>query len=69
MTWDKTQVSRTIDEHSIHKTNEPVKLATIVEGNQKAPFSIATSRCRGGRHSFPWTAPLDLWYVPYNAVC
>ena len=31
-----------------------VKLATIVEGNPKALFSIAiTRRCRGGRYSFP----------------
>ena len=31
-----------------------VKLATIVEGNPKAPFSIATTpMCRGGRYSFP----------------
>ena len=31
-----------------------VKLATTVEGNPKAPFSIATTpRCRGGRYSFP----------------
>ena len=31
-----------------------VKLATVVEGDLKAPFSIAiTSRCRGGRYSFP----------------
>ena len=31
-----------------------VKLATVVEGNQKAPFSIATTpRYRGGRYSFP----------------
>ena len=30
-----------------------VKLATVVEGDQKAPFSIATTpRCRGGRYSF-----------------
>ena len=30
-----------------------VKLATIVEGNPKAPFSIATTpMCRGGRYSF-----------------
>ena len=30
-----------------------VKLATIVEGDPKAPFSIATTpRCRGGRYSF-----------------
>ena len=31
-----------------------VKLTTIVEGDLKAPFSIATTpRCRGGRYSFP----------------
>ena len=31
-----------------------VKYATIVEGDPKAPFSIATTpRCRGGRYSFP----------------
>ena len=36
-----------------------VKLATIVKGDPKAPFSIATTpRCRGGRHSFPWISPL-----------
>ena len=30
------------------------KLATIVEGDPKAPFLIATTpRCRGGRYSFP----------------
>ena len=29
-------------------------MATIVEGDPKAPFSIATTpRCRGGRYSFP----------------
>ena len=37
------------------KTNNrrnKVKLATIVEGNPRAPFSIATTpRCRGGRYS------------------
>ena len=47
-----------------------VKLATVVEGDQKAPFSIATTpRCRGGRYSFPWIAPLYPWYVPYIAEC
>ena len=36
-----------------------VKLATLVEGDPKAPFSIATTpRCRGGRNSIPWIAPL-----------
>ena len=35
------------------------KLATIVEGDPKAPFSIATTpRCRGGRYSFPRISPL-----------
>ena len=30
------------------------KLVTIVEGDQKAPFSIATTlKCRGGHYSFP----------------
>ena len=32
-----------------------VKLATVVEGDPKALFSIATTpRCRRGRYSFPW---------------
>ena len=36
-----------------------VSLATVVEGNQKAPFSIATTlSCRGGHYSFPWIVPL-----------
>ena len=31
-----------------------VKLATVVEGHLKVPFSIATTpRCRGGHYSFP----------------
>ena len=39
-----------------------VKLATIVEGDPKVPFSIATTpRCRGGRYSFPWIALLYPW--------
>ena len=39
-------------------------LATVVKGDPKAPFVIATtvllcdSYCRGGRYSFPWIAPL-----------
>ena len=36
-----------------------VKLATVVEGNPKAPFSMATTpRCREGRYSFSWIALL-----------
>ena len=34
-------------------------LAIVVEGDQKAPFSIATTpRCRGARYSYLWIAPL-----------
>ena len=41
-----------------------------VEGDQNAPFSIATTpRCRGGRYSFHWIAPLYRRYVPYIAEC
>ena len=37
------------------------KLATLVEGDSKAPFLIATtSKCRGGRYSIPRIAPLYL---------
>ena len=36
-----------------------VKLATLVEVDQKAPFSIATTpSCREGHYSFPCIAPL-----------
>ena len=45
-------------------------LATVVEGDQKAPFSIATTpRCRVEGYSFSWIAPLYLRYVPYIAEC
>ena len=37
-------------------TNKYNKLVTVVEGNPRAPFSIATTpMCRGGCYSFPWT--------------
>ena len=43
-------------------------LATVVEGDQKVPFSIATTPRRGGgRYSFSWIAPLYSCYVPYIA--
>ena len=36
-----------------------VKFATLVEGDEKVPFSIATtSRCRGGCCSVLWITPL-----------
>ena len=37
-------------------------LATLVEGDPKAPFSIATTpRYREGHYSFPWMSPLYPW--------
>ena len=43
---------------------------TVVEGDLKAPFAIATTpRSRGGPNSFPYIALLYPWYVPYNAEC
>ena len=47
-----------------------VKLVTVVEGDQKALFSIATTpRCRGGHNSFTWIVSLYPWYIPYIAEC
>ena len=49
---------------------EITKLATIVEGEPKATFSIPTTpRCKGGRYSIPWIAPLYPWSLPYSAEC
>ena len=40
---------------------------TVVEGDPKALFSIATTpRCRGGLHSIPRIAPLYPWPSPYS---
>ena len=45
-------------------------LATIVESDSKAPFSIATTlRYMGGGYSFPWIALLYSWYAACNAEC
>ena len=44
------------------------KVGDVVGGDQKAPFSIATTpKFRGRRYSFPWIAQLYTWYVPYIA--
>ena len=45
--------------YSVVSRDSKSKLASIVEGEPKAPFSIATTpRCKEGRYSFPWIAPL-----------
>ena len=42
-------------------------MATVVEGDQKAPFSIATTpRCRGACYSFSWISPLS--FDPYLKI-
>ena len=47
--------------------NTVSKLATLVKGDQKALFSIATTpRWREGHYSFPWMASLYP-HVPYIA--
>ena len=47
-----------------------VKLVTLVKGEPKALFSIATTpRCREGHYSIPRIAPLYPWSLPYNAEC
>ena len=63
-----------LQNHKRHNSNKlvskVVKLVTVVEGNPKAPFSIATTpRYRRVRYSFPWIAPLYPWYVLCNAEC
>ena len=43
-----------INKWQVCSTYKYVKLATTVEGDSKAPFSLATtSRCRGRSYSFP----------------
>ena len=45
-----------------------IKLASVVEGDLKTPFSIATTpRCRWGRYSFLLIALLYPWSLHYNA--
>ena len=45
--------------YKIHTYIHIYKLATLVESDLKAPFSIATTpKCRGGRYSIPWIDPL-----------
>ena len=45
-----------------------VKLVTLVKGDLKVPFSIATTlRYKGGCDSIPCSIPLYSWSLPYNA--
>ena len=43
-------------------------IATLVESDPKAPFSIATTRkCREGRYTIQWIPSLYPWSLPYYA--
>ena len=45
-----------------------IKLATVIEGDPKAPFLIATTpMCWGEHYAFPLIAPLFPYYMPYNS--
>ena len=45
-------------------------MVKLVEGDPKAPFSIAAIPwCKGGRYSIAWIAPLYSWSLLYNAEC
>ena len=62
--FDRNQRSSKLETWtSNHLTTEDqqVKLATAVEGDPKAPFSIATTqKCSGGCYSIPWMAHFTL---------
>ena len=46
------------------------KLVTLVKGDSKGPFSIATTpTSREGHYSILWIAPLYSWSLLYNAEC
>ena len=77
-THQKTECSMKYDySRSRHDTknstkvpHKKVKLATLVEGNPKVPFSITTTpMSREGHYSFPWIASLYPWSLLYNAEC
>ena len=45
-------------------------MATVVEGDQKALFSIATTtRCSGRCSAFHWISPIYPRYISYIAEC
>ena len=50
------------------KSQRVNKSTTVVDGNPKAPFSIATTpRCSERHYSPSWIDPLYAWPIPYNA--
>ena len=50
--------------------HKKVKLVTLVEGDPKVPFSIATTpKCSEKRFSISWIVPHYPWSIPYNTEC
>ena len=61
---------RFVSIHVVHLSHEKSKVGDRSRGWPKSPFSIATTpRCREGRYSIPWIAPLYPWSLPYNSEC
>ena len=53
--WDSFEANLT----QLDFNEDIINNSFLVEGNPKAPFLIVTTpRCRGGRNSIPWIAPL-----------
>ena len=68
--WADSQKSYYHEIYTFFWRELKVKLATVVQGNPKAPFYIATTpKCWEDRCSIPWFAPLYLWSAPYNTEC
>ena len=52
----------------LHFLIDKLNLPIVIEGDSKAPFSIATTpMCMCERHSFRGIAPPYPWYVLYNS--
>ena len=63
-------VIRWSTQYHLHGVTAKWTLDVSKVGDQKAPFSIATTpMCRLGHYSFPKIAPLYPWYIPYIAEC
>ena len=66
ITTDVPSHMQIIQSFMIGTISKVSKLATVVEGDPKDPFSIATTpRCRGGCYSLPLIVLLYSSYVPY----
>ena len=57
--WRTEETSCHLESSAEDQFVSKVKIATVVEGDQRALLSITTTpRCRGGSYPFLWIAPL-----------